>query len=227
MSASVSPAQDDSTRSTEIEELGDIKEEVASRSVNQLFTDSQRNYLEGRRAEYVQDISSRQRQEIKVSSALYLLEEMQEKGKVFSKLERKNVVKNVQKWFSIRGQRRKKGIRWGGQFSGRQPFYYEHKDEVLQRQFEMYQTHKADASTNNDDNHDDDDDDEDKEEELLEMAAELDPVQIPQTGAKPFDFFQLALSDIFNKLSDSEKKAYEAKALKWRLEGPSETEKRE
>lgn len=46
-------------------------------------------------------------------------------------------------------------------------------------------------------------------------------------GGRLFDFFQLAISQEFNKLSDEQKAEYEKKALEWRVNGPSDDVKRE
>lgn len=138
------------------------------------------------------------------------------------------MAKNVQTWFSQRCRKRERVLpSFVHPWNARQTFYRSNVHSVKKKQFDLYTEatgRKADRS---------DDKQEDDEREDLDDVAD-DPLsgdagRLNSKGkpVKPFDFFQLAITQEFEALSDEEQAKYEEMAAQWRRQGPTEDVKQE
>ncbi|TEB27639.1 hypothetical protein FA13DRAFT_1794576 [Coprinellus micaceus] len=201
----------------------------ASQGIASLFTPDQIKYFESF-TEQVRGSDKDGRRQLVAFVANETLKALDgESTSIFTQANRSAFLKNVREWFRTRVRKRKQEYGYGHCWKGREVFYRLNVSDVMSQYRRMIsalpggkpqaiaKAVPVDAEGLQTAAADDDGEEEDDD---MDVSTPMN-VRVVQISV-----FQKALSDLWNSLQPEERDRYQSTAQKWRLQGPTEGEKR-
>ncbi|KAF6754758.1 hypothetical protein DFP72DRAFT_1068321 [Ephemerocybe angulata] len=213
--------EDESSSHSSGEESDEVSPVVEKKSLDSRFSKAQLLHLQDTKDTYRYSTAA-QRKELAQETYEKFMADIAAVGWECSKDDAAAVNENVRLWYQQRARSRRDEPRWGIPWNARQVFYKENIGLVMETQARMYANAIGVEPT-----------------DVLIEPAELDAIQeedegtptedAPEGGAKalkPFNFFQKALTEEWEKIGEKQQKKYAKMATLWREQGPNEEERR-